>query len=196
MFPHSGVSQPVLGPALAESASAATAFTEANIFGEVVPAPCSCPACGNERLSKMGEGITETLEVIPRSWKVIQTVREKDGQHQPLNRLADRLVRSRVPLLTRPARRISGDPISPHGPRFCKLMPTADMENSTVKAAPLRLIFEAGCFAHAQRKAFELADVEGAARGKSCSQHSNMIYPIALEAVQRPAIQYFEDPGH
>jgi len=26
---------------------------------------------------KMGEDITETLEVIPRQWKVIQTVREK-----------------------------------------------------------------------------------------------------------------------
>ncbi len=43
----------------------------------VVPAPCSCPACGGGRLSKLGEDITETLEVIPRSWKVIQTVREK-----------------------------------------------------------------------------------------------------------------------
>jgi len=43
----------------------------------VVPAPCSCPACGSERLSKLGEDVTETLEVIPRQWKVIQTVREK-----------------------------------------------------------------------------------------------------------------------
>ena len=29
------------------------------------------------KLSKLGEDITETLEVVPRSWKVIQTVREK-----------------------------------------------------------------------------------------------------------------------
>src|SRR6185437_16773874 len=29
------------------------------------------------KLSKLGEDITETLEVIPRQWKVIQTVREK-----------------------------------------------------------------------------------------------------------------------
>ena len=29
------------------------------------------------QLSKLGEDITETLEVIPRQWKVIQTVREK-----------------------------------------------------------------------------------------------------------------------
>lgn len=43
----------------------------------VIPAPCSCPACGGTRLSKLGEDVTETLEVIPRSWKVIQTVREK-----------------------------------------------------------------------------------------------------------------------
>ena len=43
----------------------------------VIPAPCSCPACGSARLSKLGEDVTETLEVIPRAWKVIQTVREK-----------------------------------------------------------------------------------------------------------------------
>lgn len=45
--------------------------------------------------------------------------------------------------------------------------------------------FEAGCFAHARRKFFELADVEGAARRKSRGQLSSMIYTIALEAVQR-----------
>lgn len=43
----------------------------------VVPAPTSCACCGSMKLSKLGEDITETLEVIPRSWKVIQTVREK-----------------------------------------------------------------------------------------------------------------------
>ena len=42
----------------------------------VIPAPCSCPSCGG-KLAKLGEDITETLEVIPRQWKVIQTVREK-----------------------------------------------------------------------------------------------------------------------
>jgi len=43
----------------------------------VVPAPETCPCCGSSRLSKLGEDITETLEVIPRQWKVIQTVRER-----------------------------------------------------------------------------------------------------------------------
>ncbi len=43
----------------------------------MLPAPCNCAACGSSRLTKMGEDITETLEVIPRRWKVIQTVREK-----------------------------------------------------------------------------------------------------------------------
>jgi transposase len=43
----------------------------------VVPGPASCPCCGSERLSKLGEDVTETLEVIPRQWKVIQTVRER-----------------------------------------------------------------------------------------------------------------------
>jgi transposase len=42
----------------------------------VIPAPSSCPCCGG-KLVKMGEDITETLEVLPRQWKVIQTVREK-----------------------------------------------------------------------------------------------------------------------
>jgi transposase len=43
----------------------------------VIPAPDSCPCCGSGKLSKLGEDVTETLEVIPRQWKVIQTVREK-----------------------------------------------------------------------------------------------------------------------
>ncbi|PZQ58861.1 MAG: IS66 family transposase, partial [Variovorax paradoxus] len=42
----------------------------------VVPSPAACPCCGG-KLSKLGEDITETLEVVPRSWKVIQTVRER-----------------------------------------------------------------------------------------------------------------------
>lgn len=46
-------------------------------------------------------------------------------------------------------------------------------------------VLEAGCFAHAPRKFFELADVASAARKKSRGDHTGMIYPIALEAVQR-----------
>src|SRR5256714_2942724 len=43
----------------------------------VIVAPESCPCCGSAKLSKLGEDISETLEVVPRQWKVIQTVREK-----------------------------------------------------------------------------------------------------------------------
>src|SRR5437868_8890601 len=100
----------------------------------VIPAPESCPCCGSSKLAKLGEDISETLEVIPRQWKVIQTVRErfscracetihqppapfhvvprgwagpsllamilfeKYGQHQPLNRQAERYAREGVPL--------------------------------------------------------------------------------------------------
>jgi transposase len=100
----------------------------------VIEAPCACSCCGSSRIVKMGEDITETLEVIPRQWKVIQTVREKFtcrdcekisqppapfhatprgwagpnllamilfekfGQHQPLNRQAERYAREGVPL--------------------------------------------------------------------------------------------------
>jgi transposase len=100
----------------------------------VVEAPSTCSCCGSDSIVKMGEDITETLEVIPRQWKVIQTVREKFtcracekitqppapfhpiprgwagpsllamivfekyGQHQPLNRQADRYAREGVDL--------------------------------------------------------------------------------------------------
>jgi transposase len=100
----------------------------------VIPAPTTCGCCGGTRLRKLGETITETLEVIPRKWKVIQHVREKMtcrdcekiseppapfhvvargwagpsllamllfekfGQHQPLNRQAERYAREGVPL--------------------------------------------------------------------------------------------------
>jgi transposase len=43
----------------------------------VIDAPTVCTACGGSRLSKLGEDITETLEEIPRRFKVIETVREK-----------------------------------------------------------------------------------------------------------------------
>ena len=42
----------------------------------VYPAPSACPCCGGA-LRKLGEDVTETLELIPRQWKVIQHVREK-----------------------------------------------------------------------------------------------------------------------
>jgi transposase len=100
----------------------------------VVPGPTACECCGGRRLRKLGETVTETLEVIPRQWKVIQHVREKMtcrdcekiseppapfhvtprgwagpnllamilfekfGQHQPLNRQAERYAREGVPL--------------------------------------------------------------------------------------------------
>jgi transposase len=110
----------------------------------VDPAPATCRSCGGGRLRKLGENVTETLEVIPRSWKVIQYVREKFscrdcekisqppapfhatprgwvgpsllamlvfkkfGQHQPLNRQAERYAREGVPLQPVHARRPGG----------------------------------------------------------------------------------------
>ena len=100
----------------------------------VVPGPSACTCCGGARLSRLGEDVTETLEVIPRQWKVIQHVREKFtcrdcetisqapapfhvtprgwagpnllamiafekfGQHQPLNRQAERYAKEGVPI--------------------------------------------------------------------------------------------------
>ena len=42
----------------------------------VIPGPTSCPCCQG-KLSKLGEDVTETLEIVPRHWKVVQTVRER-----------------------------------------------------------------------------------------------------------------------
>ena len=100
----------------------------------VVPSPVACACCGSARLSKLGEDVTESLETIPRTWKVIQHVREKFscrdcerisqppapfhviprgwagpnllamilferfGQHQPLNRQAERYGCESVPI--------------------------------------------------------------------------------------------------
>ena len=261
----------------------------------VIPAPCTCPACGGERLSKLGEDVTETLEVIPRSWKVIQTVREKFscrdcetitqppapfhvvprgwagpsflamllfekyGQHQPLNRQAERVAREGVPLSTSTladqvgaatfalmplyrlieahvlaAERLHGDdttvpvmargktdtarlwtyvrddrPFAGSDPPAALFHYSRDRRGEHPRAhlaswsgvlqadayggygelyaegrqpAP---ILEAGCFAHARRKFFELADVAAAARRSSRNERTGMIYPTALEAVQR-----------
>jgi len=42
----------------------------------VYPSPSACSCCGGV-LHKLGEDVTETLELIPRQWKVIAHVREK-----------------------------------------------------------------------------------------------------------------------
>jgi transposase len=42
----------------------------------VYPSPSTCRCCGGA-LHKLGEDVTETLEMIPRQWKVIEHVREK-----------------------------------------------------------------------------------------------------------------------
>ncbi len=261
----------------------------------VVAAPCSCPSCGGSRLSKLGEDITETLEVIPRTWKVIQTVREKFacrdcetitqppapfhvvprgwagpsflamllfekyGQHQPLNRQADRFAREGVPLSVSTladqvgaaafallpvyrlieahilaAERLHGDdttvPVMARGKTdTARLWVYARDDRPFAGSAPPAALFhyardrrgehprahlaawsgilqadayggynelyaadrqpgpvlEAGCFAHARRKFFELADVEGAARKRSRGERTGTVYPIALEAVQK-----------
>jgi transposase len=43
----------------------------------VHPMPAACPCCGGDRLSKIGEDVTETLDVVPRKWFVTEHVREK-----------------------------------------------------------------------------------------------------------------------
>lgn len=38
----------------------------------VYPPPATCPCCEGGILRKIGEDITETLELVPRQWKVLQ----------------------------------------------------------------------------------------------------------------------------
>jgi uncharacterized glyoxalase superfamily metalloenzyme YdcJ len=68
--------------------STVAAFTrkhpERNTFPEhlprermVIDPPTACACCGSNRLRKLGEDVTRTLETTPRQWKVIETVREK-----------------------------------------------------------------------------------------------------------------------
>ena len=43
----------------------------------VIDPPTVCACCGGNRLHKLGEDVTRTLESVPRQWKVVETVREK-----------------------------------------------------------------------------------------------------------------------
>ena len=261
----------------------------------IVPGPTACLCCGGARLSKLGEDITETLEVIPRQWKVIQHVREKFscrdcesinqppapfhviprgwagpsllamilfekyGQHQPLNRQAERYAREGVPLslstladkvgtccsvmwplherlvaYVMAAERLHGDdttvpvlakgktvtgrcwtyvrddrPFGGRAPPAAVFFYSRDRSgehpqqhlaawNGILQAdayggygklydveRKTGTIVEAGCWAHARRKFFELADIEAAARRRAQRHTSPVVSPLALEAVRR-----------
>jgi len=261
----------------------------------VEPAPATCLCCGSARLRKLGEDVTETLEVIPRSWKVIQHVREKFtcrdceaisqppapfhptprgwagpsllamimfekfGQHQPLNRQAERYAREGVklslstladqvgactaaliPLFDRlrrhvmAAERLHGDdttvpvlacgktdiarawvyvrddrPFGGPAPPAAVFYYSRDRSGEHPQAHLVGyagilqadayggygklyeaarspgLILEAGCWAHARRKFFVLADVESAAKKKAQGKQAAVLSPLCLEAIQR-----------
>ena len=261
----------------------------------VVPGPVACACCGGTRLSKLGEDITETLEVIPKSWKVIQHVREKFscrdcekisqapapfhvlargwagpsllamvlfekfGQHQPLNRQAERYAREGVPvslstladqvggctLALMPlferleahvlaAERLHGDdttvpvlakgktstgriwvyvrddkPFGGQAPPGAVFYYSRDRsgEHPQAHLASYSGIFqadayggygklyeagrnpgpilEAGCWVHARRPFFVLADLAENARRKAQGKKPAVISPLALEAVRR-----------
>ena len=261
----------------------------------VLPGPTACGCCGGTRLRKLGESVTETLDVIPRQWKVIQHVREKMtcrdcekiseapapfhatprgwagpnllamvlfekfGQHQPLNRQAERYAREGVPLalstladqvgagcvaLAPLLRRIeahvfaaerlhaddttvpvlakgetrtgrcwvyarddrpfggqappaamfhysrdrTGAHAAGHLARWQGILQADSFSGYDALYVPDRQpgpIREAGCWAHARRKFFELADIAAAARDKAIGKLPASISPIAREAVQR-----------
>src|SRR5437016_3442994 len=261
----------------------------------IVPGPTTCLCCGGKRLRKLGETVTETLESVPRQWKVIQHVREKFtcrdcekisqapapfhgiargwagpsllamilfekyGQHQPLNRQSERYAREGVrlslstladqvggccaalaPLLRRverhvfAAQRLHSDdttvPVLAKGKTdtgrcwvyvrddrpFGGPDPPAAMfyysrdragEHAQAHLADYAGIFqadafggynklyetdrkpgqivEAGCWVHARRPFFQMADLAANARRTAQSKTPGGISPLALEAVRR-----------
>src|SRR5258705_7268575 len=100
----------------------------------VIDPPTACECCGGNRLRKLREDVTRTLESVPRQWKVVEAggekvscracekisqapapfhavargwagpsllamiMFEKFGQHQPLNRQAERYTLEGVPI--------------------------------------------------------------------------------------------------
>jgi transposase len=261
----------------------------------IVPGPTTCDCCGGSHLRKLGETITETLDVIPRQWKVIQHVREKMtcrdceriseppapfhvtargwagpnllamllfekfGQHQPLNRQAERYAREGVPLALSTladqvgagcavlapllkrieahvlaAERLHGDdttvpvlakgkthtgrcwvyvrddrPFGGRAPPAAMFYYARDRGGAHVEAHLARWsgllqadaysgynrlyaadrtpspILEAGCWAHARRPFFALADIQASAQRKAEGRTPAPISPLALEVVQR-----------
>jgi transposase len=261
----------------------------------VIDPPTACECCGGTRLRKLGEDITRTLEVIPRRWKVIETVREKFtcrdcekisqapapfhvisrgwagpnllamllfekfGQHQPLNRQAERYAREDVPIslstladavgssctaldpvLKRveahvmAAERLHGDdttvPVlakgktdtgrcwvyvrddkpfggtSPPAAMFYYSRDRRGMHPQSHLAGYAGLfqadafdgyralylperspgpLVEAGCWAHARRPFFAMADIEENARRKAAGKKEIILSPIAIEVVRR-----------
>ncbi len=261
----------------------------------VIDPPTACECCGGTRLRKLGEDVTRTLEVIPRRWKVIETVREKFtcrdcekisqapapfhvisrgwagpnllamilfekfGQHQPLNRQAERYAREDVPIslstladavgsscaalepvLRRveahviAAERLHGDdttiPVLAKGKTdtgrcwvyvrddkpFGGTSPPAAMfyysrdrkgmhpqshlagyagvfqadafDGYRALYLPERSpgpISEAGCWAHARRPFFAMADIEENARRQAAGKKEIALSPIAIEVVRR-----------
>ena len=254
----------------------------------VIPAPTTCGCCGGTRLRKLGETITETLEVIqhvrekmtcrdcetiseppapfhvtPRGWAgpnlLAMLFFEKFGQHQPLNRQAERYSREGVPfavstladqvgagcavlepLLRRveahvlAAERLHGDdttvpvlakgkthtgrcwvyvrddrPFGGGAPPAAMFYYSRDRGGAHVDEHLSRWrgilqadaysgynrlyavdrqpvpILEAGCWAHARRPFFALADIEASARRKAEGKAPAPISPLALEIVRR-----------
>ena len=135
----------------------------------VIEAPTTCSCCGSDRIVKMGENITETLEVIPRQWKVIQTVREKFTC-----RICEKISQSPAPF--HPNRHLAGWQSVLQADAYGGYN---DLYRGGRDPGP---VLSALCWSHARRKFFELADIKENARQK---KPAHDISPVALEAVKK-----------
>lgn len=146
----------------------------------VIDPPTTCACCGSSRLSKLDEDITETVEKIPRRFKVIETVREKFS-------CRDCEVISQPPAAVYYASSDRcGEHPQMHLAQYGGILQT-DCYNgfepiavAQMKETPITFAF---CHTHARRKFFELADIEKSARDRK--RNGKPISPIALEAVKR-----------
>ena len=123
----------------------------------VIAAPDSCPCCGSAKLSKLGEDITETLEVIHAPPAALYYA-SRDRKHE--------------------------HPVQ-HLQAFTGILQADAYSGYNELYDPSRsqgAITAALCWAHARRQFFELADIAAnARRGKNAAA----ISPVALAAVKR-----------
>ena len=148
----------------------------------IIPGPTACACCGGARLSRLGEDITETLEVIPKSWKVIQHVREKFTCRD-----CEKISQAPAPFHVI-ARGWAGRHPQAHLADYTGIFQADAYDGYRKLYEPARApgqILEAACWVHARRPFFVMADLAENARRKAQGKKPAVISPLALEAVRR-----------
>ncbi len=147
----------------------------------VIDPPTTCACCGGVRLRKLGEDVTKTLETIPRQWKVMETVREKFTCRD-----CEKVSQAPAPFHVI-ARGWAGASRN-HLAGYTGLFQADAFDGYRHLYLPDRKpgpILEAGCWVHARRPFFAMADVEENARRRAAGKKAIVLSPIAIEVVHR-----------